>query len=341
MDLHMKKINFHFPAGRIFHTAACLMQGFYMLGFRVASSVKPTPETIDSRGISRPFAVTDPSFVEPLIDRRDGFLIIDITHGVDDLTREICAVEDPDSFALLNMSDTANFMDYDPRYRVFSAHQNRFATRRGTIYPMPFGMSQDLIIRTADARKVERRNGMVLSNFTPSLSQGVRNALSIMLEEPLAQQGILDRGLWSEDEYLKKLSSASAILAYGGDFYRDLSKAEAFEENPQYRFKTFEKDVVILRWDSWRLYEGLATGCNAVINDPFKYGFEYYSGYTIHNKLEGSVHFLELENMVEPIRILSQNSGAPGGKARGEMTGFIGHEFCPQPMAQYILLTVN
>ncbi len=271
----MKKINFHFPAGRIFHTAACLMQGFYMLGYRVASSVKPTPETIDSRGISRPFAVTDPSFVEPLTDRRDGFLIIDITHGVDDLTREICAVEDSDSFALLNMSDTANFMDYDPRYRVFSAHQNRFATRRGTIYPMPFGMSQDLIIRTADARKVERRNGMVLSNFTPSLSQGVRNALSIMLEEPLAQQGILDRGLWSEYEYLKKLSSASAILSYGGDFYRDLSKAEAFEENPQYRFKTFEKDVVILRWDSWRLYEAISAGCMPIALDEVQSGLMY------------------------------------------------------------------
>jgi hypothetical protein len=243
-----------------------------MLGYRVASSVKPTPEKIDSRGISRPFAVTDPSFIEPLIDRRDGFLIIDITHGVDDLTREICAVEDPDSFALLNMSDTANFMDYDPRYRVFSAHQNRFATRRGTIYPMPFGMSQDLIVRTADARKVERRNGMVLSNFTPSLSQGVRNALSLMLEEPLAQKGILDRGLWSEELYLKKLSSASAILAYGGDFYRDLSKAEAFNGNPQYHFETFEKDVVILRWDSWRPYEGLAAGCAPVVLEMEHYG---------------------------------------------------------------------
>jgi hypothetical protein len=317
------------------------MQGFYMLGYRVASSVKPTPETIDSRGISRPFAVTDPSFIEPLTDRRDGFLIIDITHGVDDLTREICAIEDSDSFALLNMSDTANFMDYDPRYRVFSAHQNRFATRRGTIYPMPFGMSQDLIIRTADARKVERRNGMVLSNFTPSLSQGVRNALSIMLEEPLAQKGILDRGLWSEELYLKKLSSASAILAYGGDFYRDLSKAEAFEENPQYRFKTFEKDVVILRWDSWRLYEALASGCAPVITDPSKYGFSYFCSDSIHSDFVDAAHLLELENMIDPIHTLSQNSGATGGNERDEMTGCAGCEFCPQPMAQYIFLSVN
>jgi hypothetical protein len=310
------------------------MQGFYMLGFRVASSVKPALETIDSRGISRPFAVTDSSFVEPLTDRRDGFLIIDITHGVDDLTREICAVEDPDSFALLNMSDTANFMDYDPRYRVFSAHQNRFATRRGTIYPMPFGMSQDLIIRTADARKVERRNGMVLSNFTPSLSQGVRNALSIMLEEPLAQQGKLDRGSWTEEEYLKKLSSASAILAYGGDFYRDLSTAEAFKENPQYRFKTFERDVVILRWDSWRLYEGIAAGCVPTLLCPSTYGFDLVAGDTMMSASPPLAHALLLSmsshDMVESLYF-----------SMGSISGFISKphssKYQPIDLAKLIL----
>ena len=283
------KVNFYFPAGRIFHTAACLMQGFYMLGHRVASNVKPTAETIDSRGISTPFSITSPDFVQPLVDRRDGFLIIDITHGVDDLTREIAAVEDPDTFALLNMSDTANFMDYDPRYRVFSAHQNRFATRRGTIYPMPFGMSQDLIIRTEPFRNNTQRNGKVLSNFRPSLSQSVRNALALMLEEPLNQAGLLDRGIWSDEEYLKKLATSSAILAYGGDFYRDLSKAEAFKDNPQYHFQTFEREVVILRWDSWRFYEGLAAGLRVVTLSHEEYGLVPALGMASALKMEGQV----------------------------------------------------
>jgi hypothetical protein len=268
-----KRILFSFPNGIIFHTSACLIQGLIELGHLVNIFEPQENLKIDSRGISTPSIPGGLNF-QPPIDSNYDSLLLDVTHGYGEsieLINKFLILGLPVS--IINMSDSANFHDYDPRFTVFSAHTSSFARRKGSIVPMGFGLSNDIIKRSQEVDSLTaKRSNVVISNFKPSLSQSVRNFLSFTLERKLSLEGVLSYGFTEAVEYVRRLIDAKLILCYGGDFYRDLSSAEAFSNNPSYHFDDLQQDVVILRWDSWRFYEACVFGCIPVHLDFKRYG---------------------------------------------------------------------
>jgi hypothetical protein len=66
-------------------------------------------------------------------------------------------------------------------------------------------------------------------------------------------------------------------LAYGGDFYSPIAGNPWFRSHEpalaeQHRFARLDAPAVVMRWDSWRLWESLASGCVTVHLDFEKYG---------------------------------------------------------------------
>lgn len=274
----MREINLYCPSGRAFHTTACLVQGFMELGVSIKSNINFSSETIDSRGISTPFSTTKLPKVDKLDLNHVGPILVDITHGFGDLEllQKLILKKD---LLIINMSDSANFQDFPEGVKIATAHLNKFAKRSGRFFPMPFGLSNDLIELGARGNDFSKRLPKVIQNFKPSLSQGVRNFLALSLEELLTHKGYLYATSSSRDNYVDLLQSHMFICAYGGELYRDLQVADkfgdnSFQNNPAYKFREIKQEYVVLRWDSWRFYEAAVFGCLPLQLDYVKYGFD-------------------------------------------------------------------
>lgn len=339
----MKSVFIYCPTEKLFHTTACLIQGFEALNFKIKSNARINRDIVDSRGISRPFSITDPPFIERAEPTNTDIVLIDVTHGFGDLDNLNRLLEN--KYALLiNMSDHANFQDYTSRVNILTAHKNNFVERIGNFYPMPFGLSSDIIHRHRSLSKsLGIRENIVLSNFKPSLAQGVRNFLSLSLEEAISKSGNLRRGAISQDKYPDFLTENKFICTYGGDIYRDLRLAGDYGDDPffgnnTYAFKKLEKECVILRWDSWRVYEAGLFGCIPLMLDYDIYGFSLNS--TPPQELYINIDMSNMGASLSKLEelILKDNMAEDISKSLSEW--FL-DKYCPEALASHTLNIID
>ena len=252
-----------------------------------------------------------------------------------------------DKCAVLDMSDSAPLRNFSKGMHVFCSHLNNHTIKYNDnlFYPLPFGMSKDLIENANSiVSKKHTKNNTLIYNFTPSSNQSVRAALALSLLPILSKNFKINFERKSELEYLENLNSASAVLAYCGDFQQDLQRNEYLKMrgvanvnvSHSYYFETFVGDSNIARWDSWRFYE--ACICSTV---PIHLDFEKYGFQLPKNPIPWEEYIpIDLENLQETSnelinRIKLDNSylSKCGERARSWAI----NNFSPINMAKYVI----
>jgi hypothetical protein len=338
MDIFMKEVNFYIPSKKIFHTTACIAQGFIELGFKVRSNVRFSLENIDSRGISTPFSFMTPPLFHEINEATGGLYIIDVSHGFGSNEELIHYISKKNVF-LINMADSANFQDFPSELKVATAHYNKYAMREGKLYPMPFGLSADIVRLASSFNLVTNRYPKVIQNFKPSLSQGVRNFLAISFERKLDHLKMMSYEFKQEQGYAESLANTMFICAYGGEIYRDLNKANlygdnSFAGNRLYEFKQLNREYVVLRWDSWRFYEASVFGCIPIQLDFKEYGFEFYAPADQQDFI--AINLSAIDEAVESVLSLSKAPTQAQDFSRQISQRSI-LRFAPRSLAQYAL----
>lgn len=175
----------------------------------------------------------------------------------------------------LAMND--NLSDITPPRDIpfFCTHENRFHKLPGMRIPWAFGPSSRMIdqLRPDGSERLHR----FIANFRPTYSQTVRQALDLCLVDRLRRIHTVDTELsdperWG-DQHFKKLRSSIGCLAYGGYFAQNLHKTPYLAERLPPSPAVFNRDTVVLRWDSWRFWESLVAGCATAHLNFEKYGF--------------------------------------------------------------------
>lgn len=338
MDFYLKTISFIFPEKRIFHTAACLIQGFSQLGFRIRSNI--SLDLIDSRGISMPFSRTEKPQIESYNPEDPGFKIVDVTYGFGDM-EVFTRLMSEKGVLLLNMSDGANFQDFLPSLHILTAHKNKFADRVGNFYAMPFAASEDIVkVAHEELRNLSgSRSDKIISNFKPSMAQGVRNFLHLAFESAFIKSSNLLNQAMDNDAYINALRKNKLICVYGGDLYRDLQKCDefgdnSFKDNPAYQFKCLDREYLIFRWDSWRFYEAAIFGCIPINLNFTTYGMDLPVIPT--DDAYVPIEFLDINKAVERVESLFSNESI-WQETSDRISIWSRENYTPKPLAQYVL----
>lgn len=172
------EFTFFFPEEVASHFACCLMQGLHKLGHKINCNINPA-EKGDSHGLAPPFSRMSAKFINRTESLLGGKLVVDVSAGVGRSPDKVLEVAKSSRVALINMSDSANWADYSDDFIAFSAHSNVNARRRGTIVPIGFGLSQDIIDFSSDFVESEKTR-RVLKNCRPSEAQAIRNVLDLI-----------------------------------------------------------------------------------------------------------------------------------------------------------------
>jgi hypothetical protein len=210
-------------------------------------------------------------------DYKDGALVFVATEAScsPDAMEAIRRFEARNKF-ILSMADT-NSSSLIPPESVPSlmAHENRFLSFTGLRSPWAFGLSNARIAASGVAPSFSSRRRVILRNFRPSLNQGVRDALDMALLPLLEKRFEID---WAIDKgsHFERLRNSVACLAYGGNFSHNMSRNEFLAERPFLREfarrAAYLREPLIVRWDSWRMWESFASGCLTFQLDFEKYG---------------------------------------------------------------------
>jgi hypothetical protein len=254
-----------------FYWASCLADGFYELGIPVYANF----DAYRLREAGRQWLF--PS--SPMPPSTAAIVVGDISHA------EACPAECrriadfivtlPQRGALLCMSDSANNFDFPPTVTVLAAHGLARVKRPDRRIAWAFGLNRDVLQKIEAARISaigQPRKSAFIRNFRPSHNQGVRQVLDLAFVRVLAKHFVIDRvldegGRFPESFYTR-LATSRGCLAYGGNFFEDLSRNPFFRE----RRWIVGDDPVVTRWDSWRFWESLASGCLTVALDFDEYG---------------------------------------------------------------------
>ena len=266
-----KAIYIHAPGGPLTHNAGCLAEGLMELGI----PVKLGGDQITSRPISMPLKGVDlAALVSPPYAGFAGY-VVDITH-----TNQFTPFDGiaDGRLAYLNQSDTATFSRVPDGHLLFAAHENSFVSKGGTRRPIAFGLSKGLIAATHDRPAFQNRQRIALRNFRATLHQSLRALLDMTYVPALQRHLTVDEKLRAPDAYLASLLNSAVCLAYGGDFYSPITSNPWFGRNDPrtaeaHTFARLDAKAVVLRWDSFRLWESFAAGCLTVHLDFEKYGF--------------------------------------------------------------------
>ncbi len=183
--------------------------------------------------------------------------------------------------AILSMADTVGGMLTPPQVPSFLAHENENWRVNGNRIPIAFGLTQARLAAIAEQKKppFEVREDRVLANFSPSMSQGVRNVLSLGLLPQLTERGLSIDGEASDPAgHFGRLSRYKVCCAYGGDFVANYIKMNPAVWPDMVNFcrehVAIAQQSVVMRWDSWRFWESLASGCLTMHLDFEKLGFK-------------------------------------------------------------------
>ena len=266
-----KTVYLYAAGGPLTHNTGCLAEGMMDLGI----PVKLSTAQITSRPVSLPLKGLDlASLVSPPYASFAGY-VVDITH-----TNQFMPFDGLGGgrLAYLNQSDTATFASVPAEYLLFAAHENAFAHKGGARRPIAFGLSNGLIAATEARPAFQKRRRAALRNFRASLNQSLRALLDITYVPALERHLPVDDELRTPDDYLAAMLNTAVCLAYGGDFYTPIMGNPWFaRKEPQlaaaHAFARLDAKAMVLRWDSFRLWESFAAGCLTVHLDFEKYGF--------------------------------------------------------------------
>lgn len=195
---------------------------------------------------------------------------------------------------ILSMGDDIQNHLTPPGIPALMTHENRLLTIDGDRRPWAFGISAQVAAMTANPPPFRERQAILLKNFRPSLHQSVRQCLDLALVPHLARHFAIDDRLSDEQQDMQRLDHISVrpdhsahfadhfdklknyvgCLAYGGEFFSNLSRNGHFKNVKAFRHYHFQQDPVVLRWDSFRLWESWAAGCLTFHLDFDKYGFK-------------------------------------------------------------------
>lgn len=288
----MNAINVTAPSRLLSNALLHIVQGFEQLGIDVNTDLEipdgdfsGRPET-GGANIYPPYSVMAPTRFRKSNDLTQGALLVDLTYGLPADWGAYVATMGARPVIFFNMNDNCTLMDYPAPWIVFSANHSKHAQKGGRQFPFPLGVSADLLSVIDQKKLLERpRNGKIIRNFRPSGNQNTRDTLDLALVPQLARIFHVDTSFGTGlDQYLDNMSSASAVLAYGGQFIYDYFETTATpgendasappqRSTKQYRFSHFRGPVEVLRWDGWRYYEACAFGCAPFQLDFEKYGF--------------------------------------------------------------------
>jgi hypothetical protein len=258
------------------HLTTCLQQGFAALGIPCHAVPSELGEiTIDQRKVPENFrlsAAVPPGSV--------ALTLLDVTNLPATFYRHpsfasLLANLKARRLLLISQSDENSdlwneiVIDGKPVLLLATA-ENRHFRPPGKRLPWAFGLSQAVIDSVRP--RAEKPDG-ILRNFRPSLSQDVRLMLDLALLPHLDRHFRVDRGLdeagHGRQGHFARLAASEACLAYGGALREDISRNPAFgitEPSP------FLAEPAVLRWDSWRFWEALVSGCAAIHLDLERYG---------------------------------------------------------------------
>lgn len=337
----MPQVDFLIPTQKPTHIACCLMQGFHQLGWEVFANVDSS-NWIDTRGISTPFARTSGDFIQKVAQLVHGLLIVDVSKGQGVYVDSLRDTLKHRPVILVNMDDAANFVDYDEGYLTFTTHYNRLALRHGSLRPIGFSLSQDIVDLAAET-DLTRKQDYVIKNFTPSFQQSVRNSLELCFIEGLKNHFPLHEELTTPEQYAQELAGATLVAAYGGEYLppmmRNTYLRERMAGGPQaglYDFKNFDTESAVLRWDSWRFFEAALFACAPIQLDFDKYGFE------LPVKPTPWEHYIPIDMTTVsalPARLRQMVDADPDALARigRQARAWVLEHYAPKPVASYVL----
>jgi len=266
-----KAVYFHAAGGPLTHNAGCLAEGMMELGI----PVKLCAPKITSRPVSMPLkGVGLETLVSPPFAGFAGY-IVDISH-----TNQFLPFDGIQGrLAYLNQSDIATFSRVPDGHLLFAAHENRLVAKGGQRHPIAFGLSRSLIAATENRPTFTTRRKAALRNFRATLNQSLRALLDITYVPTLERHMPIDRRTLAPDAYLDAMLNTAVCLAYGGDFYAPIKDNGWFKKNDpataaQHDFARLDAPALVIRWDSFRLWESFAAGCLTVHLDFEKYGFD-------------------------------------------------------------------
>ncbi|TAL01592.1 MAG: hypothetical protein EPO08_10075 [Rhodospirillaceae bacterium] len=268
---YAQAVYFHAVGGLLSHNSGCLAEGCMALEIPVRLSIA----NITSRPISMPLAGVDLApLVTPPYAGYSGY-VVDITHT--NFHVPFQGIQGG-RLAYVNQNDISIFSRLPDEHLMFVAHESRFASKGGRRIPIAFGMSDGLIDATERRKPVSRRTPRALRNFRASMNQSLRALLDLTYVPQLEQHLAIDRTVYDAQPYLGALLDAPVSLAYGGDFYSPLMENPWFHSHEPklanlHHFERLDRSALVMRWDSWRLWESFTAGCVTVHLDFEKYGF--------------------------------------------------------------------
>ena len=250
---------------RMYHQSMCLAQGLRELGLNLTANV-------DAFGISK----APPS--------SQALWLVDISElsfdllGQKETIAQLQALPGQRKIFFYGGDNGSKFYFPDDM-PLLLVSENEFLELPGQRIPWAYGLPQNLMAMPTNSSRKEA----FLANFRPSFNQSLRQALDLSFVSLLAKEFEVDKNLTSSSEYFARLSNCLGCLSYGGTFEQDLTLNPNFANNPFYihpdgayvsplNFK-FHKETVILRWDSWRIWEAFACGALVIQPNMEKYGF--------------------------------------------------------------------
>ncbi|OKH44255.1 hypothetical protein NIES2101_28800 [Calothrix sp. HK-06] len=186
-----------------------------------------------------------------------------------------------------------------PEYRkadfIFKAHFNSKLKFPSNVYPWAFGLSDRIIEATSNNRNFPERQNTLLVNyrhkqFAHSVRKTVDKKVLGQIEEFISLDKFIDNNpptnaydYWQwhrtggrhSPSYYQRLQNSAACAAFGGFFVPAFPKDSASKISRIFKaiYSRFGlQSNRIIQWDSWRLWESLASGCATFHVDFEKYG---------------------------------------------------------------------
>ncbi len=240
---------------------------------------------------------------------------------------------------LLCMSDSSADFDFPDFLPVFITHELDRLKAGGQRIPWAFGLTRNVLSMIEASPPVAARKRKFLRNFRPSVNQPVRQALDLTFVEPLQRKWVIDRTMEGggrfKDGYYVRLKGAFGCLAYGGTFAEDLTRNDFIRERGMAQ-RVLGETPVIMRWDSWRLWESLAAGCLTVTLDFAAYGMK------LPIAPQHGVHYvgLRFDALAEGLALLNAGDEALAKIAAAGQAFALEH-YAPLPVARRFLNEVS
>lgn len=270
-ELYQKGLFFLSDSTSFSFATTCLADGLHQLGIPVFSNINYHDPLISD------FAFTASP---PQDTNMVAGVVLDILETAP-LHNQLVRFASPHPRTVITcMHDNVGEISF-PDHIAFCTHENHFRSITGRRLPIAFGVSSAMLHNAQHLLNADiQRNPNFMANFRPSEGQSLRASLDLSLIPILkdffsVETKLVGNGRWGSD-YFQHLSRQLGCLAYGGYYSQNLLLNDWFHFceplNTFLRNTHYHQDTVVLRWDSWRLWESLVFGCVTIHLDFERYG---------------------------------------------------------------------